>query len=426
MDTEQLRRVLGKPDLVRLIDRLVSRLERGDPLSGTITIQGASANEREAITRLLGRRASGGSSVSVNLDQLNAIVTGAALATNLREAVESLRGPCIDRKAERRAIERGWSAVWELANARVRQNPALLAWAAALRRDGTLRRFAASEPEVGRELLQRAFEVIEQLPCDRISLAELAARTCGDSHALDLGQRLSSLVLRALAVQRGEPLPDEPAGRRALWERFGVVCDELSAPVLVLNLTGDGVTRLGQILALHAASGEPCRISTRQLLRDNVTFGADLGHLTVYVCENVSVLAAAATRLGPQCPPMICIEGQPKTAACLLLERLGSRGARLLYHGDFDWAGLSIANLLQMRYGIEPWRMSTAEYLASASNGADLGGSPVDALWDGKLRTAMQMAAKVVHEELVLESLLTDFADHGRRPTCRLKIHRGG
>lgn len=416
MDIEQLRSVLGTPELARLMDRLVTRLERGEPLTGSLSLQGALAGEREAVNRLVGRRPSNGNSVSVDLDHLDTIIRSASLATDLAEAVRSLRGPCTDRRAARLVREEQWSAVWESAVARVKERPPLIGWLDALRRDGTLRRLVGSDPAAGWALLQAALDVIEQLPCNNTLLAEFAARTCGNSHALDPGQQLSTLIVRALAAMRGEPMPAEPADRRSLWESFGVVCDELSMPAIVLNLVGNGATRLGHLLAIHATTGEPCRISTRQLLRDHATFGPELKYSTTYVCENISVLAAAAERFGPRCPPMVCIEGQPRTAACLLLQQLTAQGAPLRYHGDFDWAGVTIANLVQRRFGAEAWCMSTADYRAAAQSGTKLAGSPVDAIWDRNLSGAMRNEAKAVHEEVVLDSLMDDLAEASVTP----------
>lgn len=82
----------------------------------------------------------------------------------------------------------------------------------------------------------------------------------------------------------------------------------------------------------------------------------------VYVCENPAVVAAAAERLSAGCAPLVCVEGQPKAAAHRLLGQLVEAGARLLYHGDFDWPGLAIANQLFNRHGATAWRFQAAGY----------------------------------------------------------------
>ncbi|HQX53005.1 MAG TPA: TIGR02679 family protein, partial [Planctomycetaceae bacterium] len=228
-------------------------------------------------------------------------------------------------------------------------------------------------------------------------------------HALDHGQPLSTLVIRA-AVRLGDSaLPPSAQERRRVWYRVGVVCDELSSPVLALNLIADERSFTGRLLRLSAAEGEPCRITSRQLLRHPPQFDPTSLGERVYVCENPSVLAAAANALGRACPPMVCIDGQPTTAAHLLLTALTRAKLTLWYHGDFDWGGLRIANLMRARYDAHPWRMSTADYLvADSGRGVKLNARAVNAAWDSDLMTAMLQRGFAVHEEQVQGVLIDD------------------
>jgi hypothetical protein len=69
------------------------------------------------------------------------------------------------------------------------------------------------------------------------------------------------------------------------WAAVGVLCDELSAPVLVLNLTGDAVSVARRMLNLYAEAGEPARLSLRQLLRYPPQLStAATGHRAI-ICE---------------------------------------------------------------------------------------------------------------------------------------------
>src|SRR5207247_3561375 len=105
-------------------------------------------------------------------------------------------------------------------------------------------------------LLRHTLSVLRQIPQPVVPLAELAARATGDSHALDAGKPLSTLCLRGIAQQQGLKLSRSAGFRRQLWERVGVVVDELSAPVLVLNLRAARSTLVGHFLNLMANSGE--------------------------------------------------------------------------------------------------------------------------------------------------------------------------
>jgi uncharacterized protein (TIGR02679 family) len=86
-------------------------------------------------------------------------------------------------------------------------------------------------------------------------------------------------------------------------------------------------------------------------------------------------------------------------------------GARLRYHGDFDWPGITIANRLVMEVGVVPWRMGADQYLA-ALHGPRLPllGTPIEPVWDPELGAAMRHHGVAVHEEAVLEDLLAALA----------------
>ncbi len=45
-------------------------------------------------------------------------------------------------------------------------------------------------------MLEQALSIIRRVPFDSIRLTELAASSTGNSHALDRGQKLGSLVIR--------------------------------------------------------------------------------------------------------------------------------------------------------------------------------------------------------------------------------------
>jgi hypothetical protein len=124
-------------------------------------------------------------------------------------------------------------------------------------------------------------------------------------------------------------------------------------------------------------------------------------------------LWAAADRWGPSCPPLICLEGFPSYAAQTLLAQLACQGAVFLYHGDFDWDGLRIANKLREIVPFRPWRFTTADYKAALAVGGErpaLHSRRSVALWDADLGRALLEADAAVEEETVLGELLDDLA----------------
>ncbi len=113
---------------------------------------------------------------------------------------------------------------------------------------------------------------------------------------------------------------------------------------------------------------------------------------------------------------MVCTLGNPTTVTLSLLDQLASiDSVRLLYHGDFDWPGIAIADRVTRRTGASPWRFRAVDYLAAVqamrSRGTPpqpLVGPPVETAWDPDLWPSMVREGTAVHEESVVEVLLAD------------------
>lgn len=407
MDLDRLRRTLGDPNLQWLVVKLRRRLERGRPLCGKLGLPGTTTGQRSSLGKLLGRTIHSGSIVTLSLDELNQILVGSDICASLQEAVETLSGPVVDLRQQALDVQTSWSKVYRDIERSPGFRPEMRPWLQDLEETGLLLRLSRKDLDVARLLLDQALEVAARLPAKGMSLAELAALAAGDSHALDIGNPLSAIVLRWVRRLTGLETLVDVEERRTAWASVGILCDELSAPVLVLNLRASGPSATARAMNVHADNGEPYRISTRQLLRDAPEFVGVTARNTVFVCENPGIVAIVANRLGPHSAPLISIEGQPKTAAHLLFTKLRAANVRLLYHGDFDWSGIRIGNLMLRRYGAEPWMFSAAEYL-SAPRGRKLVGRPSVANWAPNLGNAMSARMLSVHEEAVVDSLIKD------------------
>ncbi len=394
------------------------KIEQLGRLGGTVRLDDLDSDERTAIADLLGLRVlpPADRPWRVSLDRLDRVLRESSLQGGLADFLTELGGPLRDLPAERRRLEEDWQAV------RLTETPQdLFAFEAfaveqdAWRGDGTLRRLArGAGPEAGRELLQQVVAVLRRLPAPGMRLAVLASETLGDSHALDNGHRVPALVLRVIARHVGladAGPPQNAHQRRELWALAGVECDDLSCDVLVHGLAPLGDTLLQRTLRAFAAQGEPLRLTLRQLMgAPEVVLP---GKPRIFVCENPAIVGLAAQRLGSACPPMVCLAGNPSTAALRLLRPLVEAGSELMYHGDFDWGGLRIANTLGRTAAWIPWRFCTADYrtMAARSDLPDLpklSGRSVDAAWDPALRPALEELRVVVEEEAMAEELLED------------------
>jgi uncharacterized protein (TIGR02679 family) len=404
IDLQRLEATLGKPELQWLVDRLRRKLERGESVEGRIILSDPAPAQREAISRLFGRPAPIGGAIAVKLSELERLLRHGEICASLRDAVEGLAGPIRNLREEERLLEEHWHRLFDEGRDRARHDLGLIAWIDRLERSGLLRRLGGDQASA-KKLLESAMEIAQRLPAKGIPIAELAALSTGDSHALDAGRPLASLIVE-LATD------SEIEDRRDIWASLGVLCDELSVSVLTLNLVSCSAGTTARALRLHAEVGEPYRLSTRQLLREMPVFDA-AEHATVYVCENPTVVAAAASRLGAKSAPIVCTEGQPRTACRLLLKRLTESGITLAYHGDFDWPGIQIANVIYRRHGFTPWRFSAADYRRE-SGSLSLTGAHVEASWDPDLSPAMIEAGHAIHEEQLLETLLLDLRSEDR------------
>lgn len=410
-DKDLLGRLLGGDDLRWLIERMRVRIERRLPLDGSVTLQRATHAQRRAVERLLGRRAGHGDAISVPLPALEAVVARVGAAPDLRSAVEALTGPIADRAADRDARELAWGAAMRQLEALTQARPILEPWLEWVRATGLLRRVAHGDVSVARELTSRLAGVLSRLPAEGMPISILANLAADDGHALDPNTPLSALVLPAIAHLVGIPTGEGAEWRRTVWAEAGVLCGELTNPVLTLNLPGDALTPTGRALQNWSEVGQPVHLTARQLLRHSPRMNGLNGRL-VHLCENPTVVAEAANRLGQQCAPLVCTSTHPAAAATILLRVLAEAGAVLLYHGDFDWAGITIANGIIARFGARPWRLDTSAYRRAADSGGQrLRGRPVLATWDRDLGTAMQELGVRVEEERVMAELLNDLIE---------------
>jgi uncharacterized protein (TIGR02679 family) len=422
VDDQRLNRLLGAPELAWVLERVRRRIELGQPLGGPIARRSATPAERDAIARLFGRPPRAARGLSVSLDELDALLRRSGIHQGgLGEAVIALTGPVTVRADAAADDRRAWAAAFARLGAVADGRPELVGWVHRLRASGLVKRLAGGSADTGRELLDAVASVAAALPAaGGESLSAFAARVTGRAHALDEGSRLGTLAVGAARAVAGldAPGPDEsPAeARRESWAAVGVLCDELSSTVLTVGLPSDG-SETGRLLAAAGTTTEPVWLTLRQLVRSPPRWHeADVP--TVLVVENPSVVAFAADACGRRCPPIVCTNGQPRAAAMVLLRALAAAGVRLRHHGDFDWGGLTIGNLLHRRLPIEPWQFDRDAYLRAVSaypTAAPLTGAPVAASWDPGLGKAMLEAGQRIEEEMVAHQMLDAFLCPGRR-----------
>ncbi|NLT31118.1 MAG: DUF2399 domain-containing protein [Propionibacterium sp.] len=212
-------------------------------------------------------------------------------------------------------------------------------------------------------------KVVGELPQVEELLAAFAARVFGDAHALDQSRPLGRAVARFLAVRtavsaavavddgQGSPLSAftdpvmSPDAWRQAWAAGNVACDAVSSTVLVLNLPIVG--NAPAVAQCAAAPGEPTWLTLRSL-RGSLALG---GPMDVFVCENPSIVEAAAAAHGAAGAPLVCTFGRPTAAVWQLLRAIAAE-ARFHVRADGDSTGWSIVAALTRAFpAARPWRM---------------------------------------------------------------------
>ncbi|MDK9723138.1 MAG: TIGR02679 family protein [Rhodospirillales bacterium] len=406
----RLYRLLGGDALANLRKRLRRHFERTrviDVQPDDFHLDRLAPEEREALASLMGHPPSHASSMRVKVTVIDASLHAAMIARSLRHALELLDGPIVNQADTRADLCERWSAIVD--GSRHQNLATFLQTSEGM---GLLKRLARQDMKRATLLRNWADAVFERLPACGLTLAQLAAETTGNAHGLDANQPLATLVLSAwrhsepslVAMDNAEQRKAERT--RHIWARAGILVNELAKPALLLNLPSEGGDSL-------VKSGEPTYVSLRLLLRSQPNWA--VSGLNVFVCENPNLLAIAADNLGSRCAPLVCTDGMPAAAQRTLLTQLAEAGAHLLYHGDFDWPGIHIANHVIKTHGAKPWRFSDVDYLAAASTASrlehKLKGNPVVASWDAKLTLAMQFHGLAIPEESLATSLLQDLSN---------------
>ncbi|MFE9575929.1 TIGR02679 domain-containing protein [Nocardia sp. NPDC006044] len=221
-------------------------------------------------------------------------------------------------------------------------------------------------------------------------LAQLAATTTRNAHGLDPDTALGRAVARLIAATAGVDRPARP-GRawRAAWAAAGVRCDTVSSRVLTLNVPLD--------ISAGYRLGAPLWLTLRDFLGP---WRFEPTPARLFVCENPTVVEAAADELGTACPAMVCTDGVPALAALDLIVGAADAGIEIHIRADFDPAGFAIVDSLRaIAPNAVPWRFDADTYTTYFGLAAAPAALPEE---------ARNSHGHDLHEEAILPLLLTD------------------
>jgi uncharacterized protein (TIGR02679 family) len=397
------------PELRAVWGTLADRLERrGLEASGRVVLSDLTRAERHCLADLLGRPVNS-DRVTVDLEALDARLRERAGRGVVVACAEVVARPLVDRRAaaaerQQRAEAPRQAVLGWLAEHPDVDWPWVEPWLARLRSSGALGRDddAASTVTSALDVLWSRRLALSRAGSERsagpVARTDLAAVVCHDAHALDDDRRLAGYVLRAVAEARGRTAPDDAASRRDTWAEIAVLPDSVSATCLVWRLS----------IGSTDIEGRPTRLDTSAPF--HLTWWHVRGGLRLHpskrvlVCENPRVLEAVAEEEVPDLA-VVCTSGRPNLTTQHLLSLLAASRTRVMYHGDFDWPGVAMANDAVTRWTAAPLLMSARDYEAAPGSLA-LRGPSVEPSWDPELGAAMRARGVAVHEEAVLEDLL--------------------
>lgn len=311
--------------------------------------------------------------------------------SQLESVVEQIAGPIHDRVAEREAEASARKDLWDRVEAKLSS-----------RIPETLSRIrSAGVPggdvfEHGR-VLDSLAEVIDTLPlADPTPLPMLAWRLTGDPHGLDAPQSACGryLLQAAPELAKRAGLAAGVRDERGAMRSLGVIPDRLSTTTVIWALRAQPGSIVGDFLEAGYRSGMPVNVSGAMLDRGDAQFTQSR-----WLCvENPSLIEIAAARGADR--PIVCTSGWPAADTQRLLDLALEQGIELEYAGDYDPAGLAIANWMTDRFGASI-RMSAVDYCTASHDRSPVW--PDHAVprtpWDDTLGEAIRRERRIVYQE---------------------------
>lgn len=458
-----------RPILGRLLEGFWEKYLSYGKFAGTVTVRILTESERMDLEGFLQRNYHGKKTASVSARRFEEALAGSRFAgIGGKEALELYfqRTP-VDKKEQRWREEEQWASLLERIEKDVRRpeqergkaeagetereqtggRPALV-WLSEIAGCGEEKGSCAAYlkkrwREAGKDfaeaerLLKLGIRILDGVPRtgkkEAFSggkyLAVLAAELTGNPHAFDDGARdgtyLELLVkwyVREIAGEAEESEGEFPAlERQKRYLRAGILRDDVSNYTLaagILARNREGKPHRG--MAGFLAEGEPVQIALSSVAR--WSFAKCLGN-RLYIVENPSVYAILCGVWKRDCG-LMCMNGQPRLSALLLLDLLAKAKTEVWYAGDFDPEGLLIAQKLKRYYSgsFHFWHMSSADYRASMS-GEKI--TPrrlkiLDGIADEELREtalAVKVAGRAGYQERLWAAYARDLAEAGRKQT---------
>lgn len=237
-------------------------------------------------------------------------------------------------------------------------------------------REAGKVAEGTEELIRLGIKMINGLPYRRRRMEYLAvfsASMTGNPHSFDDGTRdglFFQMLVQWDTQRRGISVVENPVfaslKKQKLYLSAGILRDDISNCVMLSGVHAwkeDGQIHEG--MEGFCREGEPVEVPLSVIAEWKQVKCPDQ---EIYIVENPSVFAMLCGQWGSR-KACMCMNGQPRLSALLVLDLLAKAGVKLYYAGDFDPEGILIAWKVKNYYQGEAvyWHMSPEEYMKSRS-----------------------------------------------------------
>ena len=273
----------------------------------------------------------------------------------------------------------------------------------------------AREPKDAEMLVQNvgnALSRLEKLDGEERLLAVFSAEISGNPHYFDRGKTATQLLTHAICFWKNMDAPATAYEWRKCMQEVGLASDNIASMIHALGLRLETAEGMHPAYEIFCDRKEPYVITAENLR--GVT-GAKAYQNRVYVVENEMVFLYLAEHTKERNVTLLCTSGQLRVAAFQILDYLAESGAMIYYSGDLDPEGMDIADRLWQRYGntVRLWRMDEADYSLSISGEllTDRQLAKLARLKNEVLRRtaeAVRKEKKAGYQEHLLEALVQD------------------
>lgn len=412
------------PGFRRVMEQLLIRYRRNGCAAGTIRLDNASEQERDALCGLFGYPFLSEVKFKVR-DFYAALQSSRFEGVDLKDVLEIYFHTTIHTSKELKdKKEQQFEKLLESAR-KIARSDACNKW---------LEEIGAKRKDRGYQLLIKemskdyqftatsvskaiwAMDELEKHSGSMFRLAVFSALATTDPHALDSDTLCGQLFLHILSLKLNRSYPAGAEERDEVYFENGILCDSISSTVTQVGL----ILREQQIehpaFKAFRQRKECCTLSLANL---NVVSSVASPSEKAYLIENQMLFSQLCDHAENFHSPLICTSGQLQVAVLRLLDMLVASGTTLYYAGDFDGGGISIAARLLARYpaNLQLWHMTAEDYevckseVSLSENSRNLLKTANETILES-IASTVQLNGYAGYQELLFNKLLPDLTDH--------------